>query len=85
MDFLVGHRFDVGMLFSNGVRYLSRQEEIITHQAAARRWATSAPTEVERKLKDVEDIPYVRAVRLEIDTWLAGGKVSSFYPSAASP
>ncbi|KAF3384999.1 hypothetical protein F1880_002980 [Penicillium rolfsii] len=74
MDFLVGHRFDVGMLFSNGVRYLSRQEEITTHQEAARRWAPSAPTEIERKLKDVEDIQYVRSVRLKIDKWLAGGK-----------
>lgn len=80
MDFLVGHRFDVGMLFSNGVRYLSRQEEITTHEVAERYWAPCPPTEIERKLQDVEDIQYVRVVRHQIDAWLAGGKVSSFYP-----
>jgi hypothetical protein len=85
MDFLTGHKFDVGTVFRSGVRYLSRQEEIKTHEVAARFWAPSPPTEIERRVQDVEDIQYVRVVRLKIDAWLAAGKVSAFYPSAASP
>jgi hypothetical protein len=85
MEFLAGHRFDVGKLFSDGVRYLSRQEEIRTREVAARRWAPSEPTEVERKLHDVEDILFVHGVRLKIDTWIARGKVSPFYPLAKPP
>jgi poly(A)-specific ribonuclease len=80
MEFLVGHKFDVGALFTHGIRYLSREEEIIARQEAARRWAPGEPTEVtEDNLRDEGDVRFMEAVRRLIDAWMAGGKVSSFH------
>lgn len=78
MEFLAGHRFDVGSLFTHGVRYLSRDEEIAAREEAVRRWAPTDPMDnIEHKLRDEADIKFLEAVRCQIETWIAGGKVSS--------
>ncbi|CEJ58131.1 hypothetical protein PMG11_06801 [Penicillium brasilianum] len=80
MEFLVGHKFDVGTLFTHGIRYLSREEEIMARQEAARRWAPSEPTEViEDNLRDEGDVRFMEAVRRLIDAWMAGGKTRGTY------
>lgn len=79
MEFLVGHKFDVGALFTQGLRYLSREEEILAREEAIRRWAPSESTEaIEDNLRDEGDVRFVEAVRRLIDAWVAGGKVGSF-------
>lgn len=77
MEFLVGHKFDVGALFTQGIRYLSREEEILAREEAIRRWAPSESMEaIEINLRDKGDVRFVGAVRRLIDAWNAGGKVS---------
>ena len=81
MEFLAGHRFDVGSLYTQGVRYLSRDEEIAAREEAFRRWApTDSIDNIENKLRDEANIKFLEAVRGQIETWIDGGKVNTFYP-----
>ncbi|KAJ5371279.1 uncharacterized protein N7496_007371 [Penicillium cataractarum] len=80
MEFLVGHKFDVGALFTQGLRYLSREEEILAREEAIRRWAPSESMEaIEDNLRDEGDVRFVEAVRRLIDAWVAGGKTRGTY------
>lgn len=77
MDYLTGHKFDIGGLFTQGVRYLSRQEEVAAREASARKWApVDSMEDLEDQLRDEGSIRFLQAVRREIDTWTAKGKVS---------
>lgn len=79
MDFLAGHKFDIGALFTQGVRYLSREEEVAAREASARKYALDhSIEELQCQLRDEGSIRFLQAVRREIKTWAAAGKVSIY-------
>ena len=78
MDFLAGHKFDIGALFTQGVRYLSREEEVAAREASARKYAPDHSIELQYQLRDEGSIRFLQAVRREIKTWAAAGKVSIY-------
>lgn len=78
MDFLAGHNFDVGALFNQGIRYLSRAEENLVREEAVRRWApNTSMKDIEGRMRDEANVRFLQAVRLEINAWTASGKVCS--------
>ncbi|KAJ5159591.1 uncharacterized protein N7482_006595 [Penicillium canariense] len=78
MEFLIGNKFDVSAIFRQGVRYLSREEEIEARDQAARRWAPRDPLE-DAQLSNEETVGFLQAVRREIDNWIARGATRSAY------
>lgn len=75
MEFLIGNKFDVGAIFRQGVRYLSRAEEIEARDQAARRLGPRGQ-KGDVELNDEGTIKFLQAVRHEIDKWIARGEVS---------
>ncbi|KAF7717609.1 Uncharacterized protein PECH_007619 [Penicillium ucsense] len=75
MDFLTGHGFDAGNVFTKGIRYLSRDEEDTVREEAIRRWSPQGSFKnLDGRLRDEANVRFLQAVRLEIKAWTDSGK-----------
>jgi poly(A)-specific ribonuclease len=68
-EFLLANRFSFEKPFAQGVRYLSRAEEIDARQAAQNRQDRSRFAEIQLRDDDTDALTFVDKVRKEVQEW----------------
>lgn len=77
VEFLLENKFCLNSLYSDGVHYLSREEETIAIARAAERYGrTSVRKVIDVKETEHDSLAFLGAVRYLVDGWLALGEVN---------
>lgn len=79
VDFLLNVGFDMGLPFTAGVPYLSREESREAREKHEQRHDKSAIADIQLKPTETESLAFVSRVRNEINNWLGALSVSADY------
>ncbi|MCJ1246045.1 hypothetical protein MMC30_003249 [Trapelia coarctata] len=69
VEFLLGHKFNMGASFTKGVAYLSREEEATAMEIEVAKRDRFAIPDIHLRSDEVESLTFVRRVREEIEKW----------------
>ncbi|KAE8134383.1 ribonuclease H-like domain-containing protein [Aspergillus pseudotamarii] len=86
VEFLLENKFCMNSLYSDGVHYLSREEETIAIARAAERYGrTSVRKVIDVKETEHDSLAFLEAVRHLVDDWLALGEAREAYLNIPPP
>ncbi|KAF7621266.1 hypothetical protein AFLA_011571 [Aspergillus flavus NRRL3357] len=86
VEFLLENKFCLNSLYSDGVHYLSREEETIAIARAAERYGrTSVRKVIDVKETEHDSLAFLGAVRYLVDGWLALGEAREAYLNIPPP
>ncbi|KAE8313357.1 ribonuclease H-like domain-containing protein [Aspergillus transmontanensis] len=86
VEFLLENNFCMNSLYSDGVHYLSREEETIAIARAAERYGrTSVRKVIDVKETEHDSLAFLEAVRYLVDGWLALGEAREAYLNIPPP
>ncbi|KAK6815330.1 hypothetical protein RU639_008836 [Aspergillus parasiticus] len=86
VEFLLENKFCMNSLYSDGVHYLSREEETIAIARAAERYGrTSVRKVIDVKETEHDSLAFLEAVRYLVDGWLALGEAREAYLNIPPP
>ncbi|KAI9845244.1 MAG: hypothetical protein M1837_004999 [Sclerophora amabilis] len=69
VEFLLEHRFRLEVPFTEGVPYLSRQEEVLARKNAQKRQDRSTIADIDLREDDIQGREFVQSVRTAVKTW----------------
>lgn len=78
VEFLLSHHFRMEAPFSEGVAYLSREEEALARQLALTRLNKSSVADIQIQSEDHHSLAFVQRIRKEVDEWKSRTTVRTF-------